>query len=246
MAATKSETTNRIEQDHYHRIRDFSRERLGLTDLPEESHDYHEICDLEEKLVMMFRKTAGSTHPSWGLMSGCGSCKPDIVSQEIHVIEILSKLYQLNPNAKSLVDLGCSHGLVVGWSLFAGYDPVGVEKEKWLVDSARTWLVRRNENPERIIQTDFLSEGFVDLNLNGKRLCDYDAAHLWIDDDSVAFKTIERLLPKMKKGSLFIVGFNDPYYGDDVNAFLSKKQLPGAVTGYSGAYAQRLFIQRVS
>jgi len=56
------------------------------------------------------------------------------------------------------------------------------------------------------------------------------------------WKTLKSIFPKMKKESIFIIGFEGDYMGRDITNRLSEEEISGKVIG---SYGYRIFVQRV-
>jgi hypothetical protein len=141
-------------------------------------------------------------------------------------------LHALDPSANSFLELGTGSGYIVRVALRLGYDAVGVEISDSYVNAAKESLEHFGYCSSRISKDDFLSDGFLDKEICGRPVEDFDVVHLWVIE-KIVFRTLPRIIPKMKKASLLITGFEQPFYPDDISSYLADMNLPATVKGYS-------------
>jgi SAM-dependent methyltransferase len=152
--------------------------------------------------------------------------RPHIASRAEDVGKRFATLYHISPNAHSLLDLGSGTGYVVQCALQLGYDAAGAEIADPYVKMSRERLVSMGHDPGRIIKADFLAENFSEMDINGKRIKDFDIIHIYGLDKNIWRAT--RTIPQhMKQGSYFVIGgFNEPFFANDAEEFAAKHEIP--------------------
>jgi len=153
------------------------------------------------------------------------------------IVKLFMYIHRHLPNHQTFLDLGCGAGLPVAFALKLRYDACGIDNSPHVLAMAKEYLKKEGENPDRLVEGDFLTEEFWKTPVLGRLPSEFDLFYFY-NYTKIINKAVPRIAEKMKKGSCLItLEWESEGLEEDIKRFSLKR---------NEKYSQwKLFLEKV-